>query len=50
MSRILGTPTAVGTGAPEFLVTAGLLDAISPSGDRGGMVLGCGVNDEPLSV
>ena len=50
MSRTLGNPTAAGTGAPEFLVTAGLLDAISPSGDRGGMVLGCSANDEPLSV
>jgi len=50
MSRTLGTPAAAGTGAPEFLVTAGLLDVISPSGDRGGMVLGCGVNNEPLSV
>ncbi len=50
MSRTLGFSAAAGTGAPEFLVTAGLLDAISPSGDRGGMVLGCGVNNEPLSV
>ncbi len=36
--------------APEFLVTPGLLDAISPSTDRGGMILGCGPRDEPLSV
>lgn len=36
--------------APEFLVTPGLLDLVSPSGDRGGMVLGCGPHDEPLSV
>src|SRR5262249_51345130 len=36
--------------APEFLVTTGLLDAVSPPGDRGGMVLGCGAHDEPLSV
>lgn len=36
--------------APEFLVTPDLLDALSPSGDRGGMVLGSGPNDEPLSV
>ena len=46
----LGNPAAAGTGAPEFLVTPGLLDAISPPGDRGGMVLGCGLDDEPLSV
>lgn len=49
MSRILGNP-AGGAVAPEFLVTPGLLDAISPSVDRGGMVLGCGPQDEPLSV
>ncbi|MDQ2880510.1 MAG: hypothetical protein M3Y48_04410 [Actinomycetota bacterium] len=49
MSRTLAD-SATGAGAPEFLVTAGLLDAISPSSDRGGMVLGCGVHDEPLSV
>jgi hypothetical protein len=36
--------------APEFLVTPSLLDAVSPAGDRGGMVLGSGPNDEPLSV
>lgn len=36
--------------APEFLVSPGLLDAVSPSGDRGGMVLGCGPHNEPLSV
>ncbi|MFN2495309.1 MAG: hypothetical protein ABR608_05300 [Pseudonocardiaceae bacterium] len=51
MSRTVG---GAGMGAravaPEFLVTPGLLDAISPAGDRGGMVLGCGPNDEPLSV
>jgi hypothetical protein len=36
--------------APEFLVTSSMLDAVSPSGDRGGMVLGSGPKDEPLSV
>jgi hypothetical protein len=50
MSRTLGHPAAAGKGAPEFLVSPGLLDAISPPGDRGGMVLGCGPHDEPLSV
>jgi hypothetical protein len=49
MSRILSNP-AGSAGAPEFLVTPGLLDAISPSVGRGGMVLGCGPQDEPLSV
>ncbi|MGH3721524.1 MAG: hypothetical protein ACRDRI_22290 [Pseudonocardiaceae bacterium] len=47
MTRTLGNPAAV---APEFLVTPDLLDAISPSVDRGGVVLGCGAQDEPLSV
>ena len=49
-ARILddpGTPRAV---APEFLVPAEMLDAVSPSGDRGGMVLGSGPGGEPLSV
>ncbi|GAA4000536.1 hypothetical protein GCM10022247_21250 [Allokutzneria multivorans] len=36
--------------APEFTVSPEMLDAISPSGDRGGMVLGCGAQGEPLSV
>jgi hypothetical protein len=50
MSRTLGHPAGAGAVAPQFLVTPGLLDAISPSGDRGGMVLGCGPHDEPLSM
>ena len=50
MSRTLGDPARGSTVAPEFLVTPGLLDAISPSVDRGGMILGCGPQDEPLSV
>ena len=48
MSRTLGNDNAAV--APEFLVSPGLLDAVSPSGDRGGMVLGCGPHNEPLSV
>ncbi len=36
--------------APEFLVSPDMLDAVSPSGDRGGMVLGSGMNNEPLAV
>jgi hypothetical protein len=36
--------------APEFLVTPELLDAVSPSGDRGGMVLGSGMQGEPLTI
>jgi ESX secretion system protein EccE len=50
MSRTLGDPARGSAVAPEFLVTPGLLDAISPSTDRGGMILGCGPQDEPLSV
>ncbi|MGH3768825.1 MAG: hypothetical protein ACRDTX_27365 [Pseudonocardiaceae bacterium] len=45
-----GSSSAAGSVAPEFLVSPGLLDAVSPSGDRGGMVLGCGAHNEPLSV
>ncbi|HEY6424837.1 MAG TPA: hypothetical protein VIY28_16675, partial [Pseudonocardiaceae bacterium] len=48
MSR--GNPAVTRAVAPEFLVTPELLDAVSPSGDRGGMVLGSGANDEPLSM
>jgi hypothetical protein len=50
MSRTLGNPAQRGAVAPGSLVTPGLLDAISLSADRGGMVLGCGPQDEPLSV
>lgn len=48
--RTLGNPTAFRAVAPEFLVTPGMLDAVSPLADRGGMVLGSGPHDEPLSV
>ncbi|MER6877471.1 hypothetical protein ABT279_45700 [Amycolatopsis sp. NPDC000673] len=36
--------------APEFTVDPAMLDAISPSGDRGGVVLGSGLKGEPLTV
>ncbi|WP_116041422.1 hypothetical protein [Amycolatopsis palatopharyngis] len=36
--------------APEFTVDPNLLDAISPSGDRGGIVLGSGLQGEPLTI
>jgi hypothetical protein len=36
--------------APEFLVSPGMLDAVSPSGDRGGMMLGSGLQGEPLTA
>jgi hypothetical protein len=48
-SRVLDTRSQAGV-APEFLVSPGMLDAVSPSGDRGGMVLGSGLNNEPLAV
>jgi hypothetical protein len=50
MRRTLGNSGQASAVAPEFLVTPGLLDVVSPSGDRGGMVLGSGPNNEPLSV
>ncbi|ASO22784.1 hypothetical protein FHR81_005151 [Actinoalloteichus hoggarensis] len=36
--------------APEFLVSPAMLDVVSPSGDRGGMVLGSGMKGEPLTI
>ncbi|ASR34113.1 hypothetical protein BAY61_02905 [Prauserella marina] len=48
-SRVHGTHTTSGV-APEFTVDPALLDAISPSGDRGGVVLGSGLQGEPLTI
>jgi hypothetical protein len=36
--------------APEFTVDPVLLDAVSPSGDRGGIVVGSGLKGEPLTI
>src|SRR5206468_1555083 len=36
--------------AQEFLVSPAMLDAVSPSSDRGGMVLGSGLQGEPLTM
>ncbi|HEY0640988.1 MAG TPA: hypothetical protein VGD67_25430 [Pseudonocardiaceae bacterium] len=36
--------------APEFVVSPAMLDAVSPSGASGGMVLGSGPKGEPLTV
>ncbi|GAB3580725.1 hypothetical protein GCM10027445_51520 [Amycolatopsis endophytica] len=36
--------------APEFVVDPVLLDAVSPSGDRGGIVVGSGLKGEPLTI
>jgi hypothetical protein len=48
-SRLIDAHSQSGV-APEFLVSPEMLDAVSPSGDRGGMVIGSGMNNEPLSV
>jgi hypothetical protein len=49
-SRVLDGQGQVKGVAPEFLVSPEMLDAVSPSGDRGGMVLGSGMKGEPLSA
>lgn len=36
--------------APEFTVTPDMLDTVAPSGDRGGMLLGQGMQKEPLAI
>jgi hypothetical protein len=48
-NRLLDANSQMGI-APEFLVSPGMLDAVSPSGDRGGMMLGSGMNGEPLTA
>ncbi|OZM74905.1 hypothetical protein CFN78_01440 [Amycolatopsis antarctica] len=45
--RDAGQQTGV---APEFTVDPAMLDAVSPSGDRGGIVLGSGLQGEPLTI
>lgn len=47
--RVRDTANETGV-APEFTVDPALLDAISPSGDRGGIVIGSAPNNEPLTV
>jgi hypothetical protein len=49
-SRLLDPHAQYKGVAPEFLATPDALDAVSPSGDRGGMVLGSGVQGEPLTI
>ncbi|MEU5694319.1 hypothetical protein [Actinosynnema sp. NPDC020468] len=49
-SRLLDTRGQGKGVAPEFLVDPKLLDVVSPSGDRGGMVLGSGLQGEPLTI
>jgi hypothetical protein len=48
-SRLRDTAQPAGV-APEFSADPAMLDAISPSGDRGGIVLGSGLNGEPLTI
>jgi hypothetical protein len=48
MSRSQGFGTK--TVAPEFVVTPQLLDAVSPAGDRGGIVIGADQQNSPLNV
>ncbi|MBA0124752.1 hypothetical protein H0B56_04280 [Haloechinothrix sp. YIM 98757] len=50
MSTRVRDTTKTSEVAPEFVVDPELLDAISPSGDRGGIVLGSGMDGEPLTV
>ncbi|PRY43583.1 hypothetical protein CLV43_103330 [Umezawaea tangerina] len=49
-SRLLDAQSRGKGIAPEFLVSPAMLDVVSPSGDRGGMVLGSGLNGEPLTI
>lgn len=48
-SRLRGATQDTGV-APEYTVDPAMLDAVSPSGDRGGIVLGSGLQGEPLTV
>lgn len=49
-TRTLDMPGNVKGAAPEFLVPPETLDAVSPSGDRGGMIIGSGAQGEPLAA
>lgn len=48
-TRTIDTPGKAGS-APEFLVPPETLDAVSPSGDRGGVVIGSGPKGEPFGA
>jgi len=48
-SRVRDTTNQGGV-APEFTVNPTMLDAISPSGERGGIVIGSNSNNEPLTL
>lgn len=49
-SRVIDGQGQVKGLAPEFLLSPDVLDVVSPSGDRGGMVLGSGLQGEPLAL
>lgn len=49
-TRTLDTPGNQKGAAPEFLVPPETLDAVSPSGDRGGMIIGSGTEGQPLAA
>ncbi len=49
-TRTLDTPGNVNGTAPEFLVRPEMLDAVSPPGDRGGMVIGKGARGESVTA
>jgi hypothetical protein len=48
-SRLMDLQTGNGL-AQEFMVTPAILDAISPTGDRGGMMLGSSQQGEPMTI
>ena len=48
-SRTIDVPGSQGA-APEFLVPPETLDAVSPSGDRGGMIIGSGPQGEAVAA
>lgn len=49
-SRLLENKNSTRGVAPEFTVSPSVLDEVSPSGDRGGMVIGSGPQGEPLTM
>ena len=48
-SRLLDLETGNGL-TQEFLVSPTMLDAVSPTGDRGGMMLGSSMQGEPMTI
>lgn len=49
-TRTLDVPGYAKGAAPDFLVPPETLDAVSPSGDRGGLIIGSGTQGEPLAA